>query len=175
MKYATIREHDVSNGEWIRISIFVSWCRHKCIWCFNAVAWWFDYGTEYTQKDEEYILSKLEAPYYAWLSVLWGEPLEPENQEQIAQLIVKTKKKFPTKDIWLYSWFTYEEIVEKIKKEKNQYLSDILNNIDVLVDGKFEIDKKDLSLVFRGSSNQRIIDVPQTLKTNTIVNKKLYN
>lgn len=168
MNYATIRNNDVANGEWIRVSLFVSGCRHHCKECFNALAWNFKFWKEYTQAEEDSIIKKLKSEYCSWLSVLGWEPLEPENQEMVSKLIVRAKKTYPKQTIWLYSGFTWEQI-QTMKEEGNQYIEDILTHIDVLVDGKFIVEKKNLSLKFRGSSNQRVINVPKSLEKEKVV------
>lgn len=168
MKYADIKCLDVANGTGLRVSIFVSGCRHRCRGCFNENAWDFNYGEEYTNETEEYILDLLENDSISGLSILGGEPLEPENQPYVARLIDLVKTKFTNKNIWLYTGFTFEWILENMN-DKFPSLKDIIYNTDVLVDGKFEIDKKDLKLRFRGSSNQRLINLSETLKTGEII------
>lgn len=171
MNYATIREHDVANGEGIRVSLFVSGCRHQCKECFNEVAWDFHFWKKYTKEQEDFIVEKLSAPYYAGLSVLGGEPLEPETQEDIASLIKRVKETYPKQKIWLYTWFTYEQIQNDMIKKPNKFpfIQDIIKNIDIMVDGKFVVELKNLSLAFRGSANQRVINVPESLKQERIV------
>lgn len=160
MNYADIKKIDVANGYGIRVSLFVSGCRHKCKGCFNSEAWDFKFGNKYDENVENTIIDYMKKSYIKGLSILGGEPLEPENQPCIAELIKKVKE-IPNKDIWLYTGFRYEELVGELR---NGYLDYILNNIDILVDGKFELEKKDLTLKFRGSSNQRIIDIKNTNK-----------
>ena len=165
MKYANIKKNDIANGPGIRVSLFVSGCNHHCKGCFNSIAWDFNYGNDFTKKTIEEIIDALNKSYINGLSLLGGEPLEEVNQKHVLELIKAVKEKFPHKTIWLYSGFTYEEICNMKTKE----IKDILGNIDVLVDGKFEIDLYDPALYFRGSSNQRIIDIKETLKRNEII------
>ena len=164
MNYADIKKADVANGLGVRVSLFVSGCTHHCKNCFNREAWDFDYGKEFTEKEEERILNELDHPYVAGLSLLGGEPLELVNQKGLLPLLRKVKEKFPEKNIWCYSGYTFEkDILDKMCKEWKE-TPELLSYIDVLVDGKFEEDKKDIKLRFRGSSNQRIIDVQKSLK-----------
>lgn len=155
MKFADIKKLDVANGPGLRVSLFVSGCRHCCQGCFNKKAWDFNYGFEYSQAIEDYIISLLENESIRGITILGGEPLEPENQPQVAKLICRIKNELPNKDIWLYSGFTFEQIIADIM---NEDIEKIIENIDVLVDGKFEKDKLNLNLRFRGSTNQRIIE-----------------
>lgn len=160
MNYASIKTTDVANWPGIRVNLFVSGCRHKCEGCFNALAWNFKFGKPYTQTEEDYIIQSLKPDFCEGLTLLWWEPLEPENQEMVSKLILRARATYPEKTIWLYSGFTWEQLQEL--KNNSPYLQDILDKIDVLVDGKFVLEQKDLTLQFRGSSNQRIIDVKKT-------------
>ena len=165
MKYANIKKHDIANGPGIRVSLFVSGCNHHCKGCFNNIAWDFNYGNDFTNETISEIITALDKSYINGLSLLGGEPLEELNQPSILKLIKITKEKLPNKTIWLYSGFTYEEIT----KMKNKEIKDIIKNIDVLVDGKFEIDLYDPKIFFRGSYNQRIIDMKKTLSQKQII------
>ena len=165
MKYATIKKHDIANGSGVRVSIFVSGCNHHCKGCFNEEAWDFNYGKCFTDETIDEIIEALKPDYINGLSLLGGEPFELINQQGILPLIKKVKEIYPNKTIWAYSGFTYEELL-KMKYEETK---EILNLIDVLVDGKFDIDLKDPFLYFRGSSNQRIIDMNETRKNKKIV------
>ena len=165
MKYANIKKHDIANGPGVRVSLFVSGCNHRCKGCFNSIAWDFNYGNEFTDDTINEIIEALDKNYIDGLSLLGGEPLEELNQQDVLKLIREVKEKLPNKTIWLYSGFTYEEISNMKTKEIN----DIIKNIDVLVDGKFEIDLYDPALFFRGSSNQRIINIQETLKKKEII------
>ncbi len=160
---------DSANGPGIRVSVFVSGCTNKCSGCFQPQTWDFDYGHPYTRRVENYILDEVSKPYYAGLTLLGGEPLEPQNQEMVLHLIRNFKKLCPDKNIWLYTGFTYENEVQPDGAKYTEYTDEILDSIDVMVDGKFEADKKDLMLKFRGSSNQRIIDMRATRKNNEVV------
>ena len=173
MNYADIKKADVANGLGVRVSVFVSGCNHHCKNCFNQEAWDFNYGKEFTQKEIDKVIEELDHPYVSGLSLLGGEPLEHINQKGLLPLVKKVKEKFPDKNIWCYTGFDFEkEVVGKMAKE-NDTTKELLKYIDVMVDGKFEEDKKDLGLRFRGSSNQRIIDVPESLKEHKTVDFNL--
>ena len=165
MKYANIKKHDIANGPGIRVSLFVSGCNHHCKGCFNSEAWDFNYGNDFTDETLNEIITSIDKSYIQGLSLLGGEPLEEVNQPYVLKLIQEVKNKLPDKTIWLYSGFTYEEICNMKTTEAKA----ILKNIDVLVDGKFVIDLYDPALFFRGSSNQRVIDIKETLKENKII------
>ena len=169
MYYADIKKADVANGLGVRVSVFVSGCTHHCKNCFNEEAWDFHYGNEFTQKEIDKVIELMDHSYVAGLSLLGGEPFEHINQQGLLPLVKIVKEKFPDKNIWCYSGYTFEnDIIERMCKEWKE-TPEFLSYIDVLVDGKFEEDKKDLSLRFRGSSNQRIIDVKKSLKENKTV------
>lgn len=169
MNYADIKKIDVANGEGVRVSVFVSGCNHHCKGCFNECAWDFNYGNKFTEKQENEVLKDLDHDYISGLSLLGGEPLEPVNQEGLLPLVKKVKEKFPDKKIWCYTGFDFEkDVVGKMAKQ-NETTKELLQYLDVIVDGKFEEEKKDLKLRFRGSSNQRILDVQKSLKENKLV------
>ena len=173
MKYADIKIADVANGEGVRVSLFVSGCNHHCKGCFNRCAWDFEYGDKFTEKQINQVIDYLDHDYISGLSLLGGEPLEKQNQEGLLPLVKKVKEKFPDKNIWCYTGFDFEnDVVGKMAKE-NETTRELLKYIDVMVDGKFEEDKKDLNLRFRGSSNQRIIDVQESLKEHKPVDFNL--
>ena len=173
MNYADIKRIDVANGEGVRVSVFVSGCNHHCKGCFNECAWDFNYGNKFTEKQEEEVLKDLNHDYISGLTLLGGEPLEPANQEGLLPLVKKAKEKFPDKKIWCYTGFDFEkDVVGKMAKQ-SETTKELLKYIDVMVDGKFEENKKDLKLKFRGSSNQRILDVQESLKENKPVEYKL--
>ena len=173
MNYADIKRIDVANGEGVRVSVFVSGCNHHCKGCFNECAWDFNYGNKFTEKQEEEVLQDLDHDYISGLTLLGGEPLEPANQAGLLPLVKKAKEKFPDKKIWCYTGFDFEkDVVGKMAKQSDT-TKELLKYIDVVVDGKFEEDKKDLKLKFRGSSNQRILDVKESLKENKPVEYKL--
>ena len=165
MKYATIKKHDIANGPGVRVSIFVSGCNHHCKGCFNEEAWDFNYGSDFTNEVVEEIINCLEPDYITGLSLLGGEPFEYVNQQGLLPLLKRVKELYPNKTIWAYSGFLYEELL-KMKYEETK---EILDLIDVLVDGKFDEDLKDPLLYFRGSSNQRVIDMNETRKTGKVV------
>ncbi len=164
MKYAQIRKYDVANGVGVRTSIFVTGCTHKCFNCFNEEYQDFDFGENWTEKETQRVIEYLKNHHISGLSILGGEPMQ--NAVDLTS-IVKKIKEATEKNIWLWSGYSYEEIL------KNKNRKALLEEIDVLVDGKFIEDKKDLTLKFRGSSNQRIIDVKKSLEKNTIVNYQL--
>lgn len=169
MNYGEIKKYDIANGIGVRTSLFVSGCRHHCKGCFNPETWSFEYGKTYTKETENDIVSSL-APYYiSGLTVLGGEPFEPENQATIVGLLKRVKEEYPDKNIWVYSGYLFEELAGKIPSHARCEVTDeMLSYIDILVDGEFVESKKDISLHFRGSSNQRIIDVKKTLETGEI-------
>ncbi len=162
MNYATIKKNDIANGEGVRVSLFVSGCRHHCKNCFNREAWDFGYGAPYTEEIEKEILDALKPLYVSGLSLLGGEPFEPENQGTLLSLVKKVKALYPEKNIWCYTGFLFENIREG-RVGDSGIARELLSHIDVLVDGKFVEEQKDLSLLFRGSANQRILDVPKSL------------
>ncbi len=156
MNYAVIKKNDIANGTGVRISLFVSGCRHHCKNCFNSEAWDFAYGEPYTEETEKYILELADHDYVSGLSLLGGEPFEPENRPELIKLCRKFRERFPEKTIWCYSGFTIEQLRSPELPEASTSL-ELLSLLDVLVDGKFVEELKDISLEFRGSSNQRII------------------
>lgn len=168
MNYGEIKKVDIANGSGVRVSIFVSGCTHRCKNCFNEQTWDFNFGKPYTEETEKYILDLLNHDYIAGLTVLGGEPFELENQQTVARLIENTKKLYPDKDIWIYSGYVFEDLY-KYGKMNTPYADSILNNIDVLVDGEFIEEQKNISLKFRGSENQRLIDVKKTIEKGSIV------
>lgn len=170
MNYGEIKKNDIANGEGVRTSLFVSGCRHHCKNCFNQSTWDFSFGELFTEKTMEDIFSSCEPDWVNGLSLLGGEPFEPENQKVLLPFLIMFREKFPNKNIWCYSGFTFEEITGKEKSRAYTDISkEMLGLIDILVDGRFVEEKKDISLVFRGSSNQRIIDVKKSLKENKII------
>ena len=169
MNYADIKRVDVANGEGVRVSLFVSGCNHHCKGCFNECAWDFNYGNKFTDENIDEVINYLDHDHIEGLTLLGGEPLEYVNQEGILPLVKRVKEKFPNKNIWCYTGFDFEkDVVGKMSKD-NETTKELLNYIDVMVDGKFEEDKKNLKLKFRGSSNQRIIDVKESLKEHRVV------
>lgn len=159
MNYGAIKKNDIANGVGVRVSLFVSGCRHRCKNCFNKETWNFDYGRKFTEQTAEEIIAALNNSYVNGFSLLGGEPFEPENQPEVLSLLKRIRQTFPEKDIWCYTGFLTEDLLNGKSRE-------ILSYIDVLVDGKFVEELKDASLLFRGSSNQRIIDVKKSLTEN---------
>ena len=168
MKYANIKYFDVANGEGIRTSLFVSGCTHHCKGCFNEVAWDFQYGQDFTEEVENKIIDSLKPYYIAGLTLLGGEPMEKANQKGLFNLVKKVKQIYPEKTIWCFTGYLFEDLLDG-GKQRTEYTEQLLNNIDVIVDGKFIEELKDLTLKFKGSSNQRTINVPESLKQNKIV------
>ena len=169
MYYGEIKKNDIANGLGVRVSLFVSGCRHCCKNCFNSDTWSFSYGKPFTEATVEEILKALEPAFVSGFSLLGGEPFEPENQEELLKLLCRIKKEYPNKDIWCYTGFLLDEELLGNSRANTPYTKEMLSYIDVLVDGRFIEELKDISLKFRGSSNQRVIDVKKTLATNEIV------
>lgn len=168
MNYASIKKYDVANGVGVRVSLFVSGCTHHCKGCFNAEAWDFAYGEPYTEKTEEEILSALDKPYIAGLSLLGGEPFEPCNQRALLPLLAKFRERFPQKTVWCYTGYTFDKDLCEGGRAHCEATDEMLSRIDILVDGEFIESLKDLKLRFRGSSNQRIIDVRRSLAEGAV-------
>ena len=166
MNYATIKNCDIANGPGVRVSLFVSGCTHRCPGCFNEVAWDFAYGEPFTQETVDKILAMLKPHYIKGLTLLGGEPFEPQNQGPIVDLLRQIKEKYPEKSIWAFSGYLFDkDILSGRLGDTREYLS----YLDVLVDGPFVMAKKNLNLRFRGSENQRLIDVPASLERGEIV------
>lgn len=170
MNYATIKWFDIANGIGVRVSLFVSGCTHHCKGCFNDIAWPFDYGEEFTEEVEDRIIEACGQDFIKGLSLLGGEPFEPQNQEGLITLLRKFKQKYPNKTVWAYSGYLFDkEILSESGRAHTRVSEEMLSYIDVLVDGKFIEELKDISLRFKGSTNQRIIDVQRSLKENSII------
>ena len=169
MHYGLIRKNDIADGPGVRVSIFVSGCRNHCKGCFQPETWDFDYGEIYTEDTEKAIIEALSKPYIEGLTLLGGDPMEPENQPWLLGLLQKIKADMPEKNIWCYSGYTLEKLIDKKKPCHTDITVKLLKLIDVLVDGKFEEDKKDLALKYRGSSNQRVIDLKKTFNQKKII------
>lgn len=169
MNYAAIKPFDVANGPGVRVSLFVSGCTHRCEDCFNREAWDFSYGEEFTEREMQKILKALEPDYIKGFSLLGGEPFEPRNQAVLADVLQKIKEVYPEKNVWCYTGYTFEtdllsgRLCDYVVTEK------MLKNIDILVDGKFIKELKNLKLRFKGSENQRIIDVKKSMEENKII------
>ncbi len=160
MNYAAIKKTDIANGPGVRTSLFVSGCRRRCKNCFNSEAWDFNYGKRFTGDTMSDLIEALNKDYIEGFSLLGGEPFEPENRETVLKIVKQIKEEFPRKTIWCYSGFKFEELAESARN--------ILEYIDVLVDGEFIDEKKNLKLKFRGSENQRVIDVRKSLKRGAV-------
>ncbi len=171
MNYATIKWTDIANGEGVRISLFVSGCTHRCKNCFNEVAWDFSYGQPFDESIAEKILDELGSSFIAGLSLLGGEPLEPQNQEVLYPFVKEVKRRYPQKPVWCYTGFVLDETSGELReKHKNTAVTrNLLSLIDVLVDGPYVEELKNIRLKFRGSSNQRVIDVQKTLQQGKCV------
>lgn len=168
MNYAAVKNCDIANGPGVRVSLFVSGCTHHCPGCFNEVAWDFGYGERFTQKTVDSILSMLAPDYIRGLTLLGGEPFEPQNQGPVLDLVRQVREKYPKKTVWAFSGYLYETISSGALGNWDT-TKELLSYLDVLVDGPFIEAKKNLALRFRGSENQRLIDVPATLSSGEIV------
>lgn len=169
MNYAEIKKCDIANGPGVRVTLFVSGCTHRCQNCFNEETWDFKYGSPFTADTENELINALRPAYVKGLTLLGGEPLERSNQQGLLPFIRRVKKELPGKDIWCYTGYTFErDILEKMCAEW-EGTKELLSYIDVLVDGEFVQALKDLGLRFRGSSNQRIINLPESLRTGETV------
>lgn len=169
MNFATIKPFDVANGPGVRVSLFVSGCTHGCKGCFNKEAWDFSYGEEFTEKEVQKILDSMKPDYIKGFSLLGGEPFEPCNQLVLCEVLERVKKEYPKKTVWCYSGYLFDEDLLSGRLCDFSVTKRMLDCIDVLVDGEFVEEKKDLSLRFKGSSNQRIIDVKRSLESGEIV------
>ena len=169
MYYGEIKKCDIANGEGVRVSLFVSGCTHHCPGCFNQDTWDFRYGREYTEETQEEILAAMAPGYIDGLSLLGGEPFEPENQKELVKLLRQVKEKYPEKNIWCYSGYLFDKELLGDSRARCEATDEMLSMIDVLVDGRFIEAKKDIRLVFRGSSNQRVIDVKKSLEAGEVV------
>ncbi len=157
MNYANIKEYDIANGEGVRVSLFVSGCRHHCKGCFNAETWDFQFGEPYTKEIEDKIIELLKPAYIQGFSLLGGEPFEPENQTELVKLLRRIRETYPKKDVWCYTGYLYDVDLLKGGKVHTDVTEEMLSYIDVLIDGEFVEAKKDITLKFRGSSNQRVM------------------
>lgn len=159
MNYATIKETDIANGPGVRVSLFVSGCNHHCEGCFNAEAWDFAYGRPYTQETEDHILDALRPDYITGLTLLGGEPMDPANQPHLLPLLRRVRRELPGKTIWCFTGYTWESDLLTDTLGIPEVTHELLSLIDVLVDGKFVLEQKDITLRFRGSANQRLLDL----------------
>ncbi|MCR5080031.1 MAG: anaerobic ribonucleoside-triphosphate reductase activating protein [Treponema sp.] len=158
MNYGEIKKIDIANGEGVRVSLFVSGCRVNCPGCFNKATWDFCYGKEFTKETEDELIAALSLDFISGLTVLGGEPFEPENQAVLSKFLSRVKKELPDKTIWCYTGYVYDkDILPEDGRKHTEYTQEMLDNINVLVDGPFIQELKDVSLKFRGSRNQRIL------------------
>lgn len=169
MYYGEIKDCDIANGEGVRVSLFVSGCTNHCEHCFQPQTWDFSYGQPFTAETEDRILSLLSPSYVNGLTLLGGEPFEPENQRCLLPFVRRVRAALPEKNIWAFSGFTYEELLTEGSYARCEVTDELLSLLDVLVDGRFVEALKDISLRFRGSSNQRLIDLNATRETGGIV------
>lgn len=173
MNYGEIKKYDIANGEGVRVSLFVSGCTHHCKGCFNQETWDFTFGKHFTADTEKEILEALDRSFINGLSLLGGEPFERPNQEVLLPFLHKVKEKYPQKNIWCYTGYILEDELLSESRARCEYTDEMLSLIDVLVDGEFKEELKDITLAFRGSSNQRIIDVKESLKQGQTILRKL--
>ena len=170
MYYGEIKKNDIANGIGIRTTLFVSGCTHHCKGCFNPETWNFYYGKPFTAETEQVLLESLKPYYVTGLTLLGGEPLDPRNQKALLPFLRRVKELFPKKNIWCYTGYTLEsDLLEETGRAYCETTDEILSLIDVLVDGPFVEELRDISLLFRGSSNQRLIDLPNTLQQRNVV------
>jgi len=169
MNYSAIKKCDVANGPGVRVSLFVSGCTHHCKDCFNKETWDFKFGSEFTKEQEDEIIKLLSPEYIKGFSLLGGEPFEPENQKVLVGLLRRIKETYPKKTVWCYTGYLLDDELLSESCARCEVTDEMLSYIDILVDGEFKTELKDLRLRFRGSSNQRIIDLKETLAQNEIV------
>ena len=169
MNYAEIKPVDIANGPGVRVSLFVSGCTHHCKGCFNEVTWDFNYGNPFTQETIGHILDLLKPDFIKGITILGGEPFEPQNQSSVLELLKQVKEKYPDKSIWCFTGYLFDKDILSYRIGNKDTLIELLKYIDVLVDGPFIESKKNLSLRFRGSENQRIIDVKRSLYYDKII------
>lgn len=169
MHYGNIKNYDIADGEGVRVTLFCSGCTNRCEGCFQPETWDFCYGKEYTNETEDQLIQMLTNPNIQGLTLLGGDPFEPSNQRTLITLLRRVKQELPTKDVWAYTGFVYEQDLLEGQRKHTEVTDEMLSYIDVLVDGPFVIDQKDISLYFRGSTNQRVIDMPKTLKSGNVV------
>ncbi|MBS5646938.1 MAG: anaerobic ribonucleoside-triphosphate reductase activating protein [Clostridia bacterium] len=176
MHVGEVMTADVANGEGMRVSVFVSGCRNHCKGCFQPQTWDFNYGREYTPEIEQFIIDELSKSYYDGITILGGDPMEPENQEPVLRLLRRIKKELPDKNVWVYTGYVYDrDLVPGGKRFVDGVTRELLESIDILIDGRFVEELKNLMLNFRGSGNQRIIKMKETLETGKVVLSELNN
>lgn len=169
MNYANIKYNDIANGEGVRVSLFVSGCTHHCKNCFNPETWDFNYGKEFTLEVQNKIIEELKPDHINGLTLLGGEPMEPANQKGLLPFVKRVKELYPNKTIWCFSGYLFDEQLLKESRAHCPWTKELLSYIDILVDGEFKEELKDITLRFKGSSNQRIIDVKKSLLENNVV------
>ena len=169
MNYATIKNCDIANGPGVRVSLIVSGCTHHCPGCFNEVAWDFEYGEPFTEETIDMIIRMMEPAHIKGLTLLGGEPFEPQNQPELVKLLRRVKEVYPEKSIWAFSGYLFDKDILAWRLGPREITEEYLGYLDVLVDGPFILAKKNLSLRFRGSENQRLIDVPESLRRGEVV------
>ncbi|MBR5773862.1 MAG: anaerobic ribonucleoside-triphosphate reductase activating protein [Clostridia bacterium] len=169
MHYGEIKKNDIANGEGVRVTLFVSGCTNRCKGCFQPETWDFDYGQPFTSETEDFIIKALEPSYINGLTLLGGDPFEPCNQRALLPFVKRVRELYPDKTIWAFSGFTYEELKTDGSHPRCEATDELLGLLDILVDGRFVEELKNISLVFRGSSNQRIIDMNKTRESGKIV------
>ena len=176
MHVGEVMTADVANGEGMRVSVFVSGCRNHCKGCFQPQTWDFNYGREYTPEIEQFIIDELSKSYYDGITILVGDPMEPENQEPVLRLLRRIKKELSDKNVWVYTGYVYDrDLVPGGKRFVDGVTRELLESIDILLDGRFVEELKNLMLNFRGSGNQRIIKMKETLETGKVVLSELNN
>ncbi|MEG0962369.1 MAG: anaerobic ribonucleoside-triphosphate reductase activating protein [Lachnospiraceae bacterium] len=168
MNYASIKKTDIANGTGVRVSLFVSGCTHHCKDCFNAQAWDFQFGQKFTEDTQKELLKALQPKYVEGLTLLGGEPFEPQNQRGLLPFLKRVKESYPQKSIWCYTGYLLEALLKE-SRARCEITDEMLALIDVLVDGEFIAEQKNISLKFRGSQNQRIINLPLTLKQGKLI------
>ncbi len=169
MNYGNIKKYDIANGEGVRVTLFVSGCTNHCFNCFQPETWDFDYGQPFTNETMRELLEALRPDYIQGLTLLGGDPFELSNQEGLIELLREVKKQYPEKDIWSYTGFILDQDLLDGGRRHGPYTDEMLSYIDVLVDGPFIQDKKNISLKFRGSENQRVIDLKKSLKEQEVI------
>ncbi len=169
MHYGNIKYYDIANGEGVRTSLFVSGCTHHCKNCFNPETWDFQYGNEFTPEVEEKIMQSLENDFIAGLTLLGGEPMEPANQKALLPFLKRVRERFPRKTIWCYTGYLFDKELLSDSRARCPWTDELLQQIDIIVDGEFKNELKDITLRFKGSANQRIIDVQQSLRQGKVV------
>lgn len=169
MHYGNIKFNDIANGEGVRTSLFVSGCTHHCKHCFNPETWDFNYGKEFTKEIEDKIIDSLKPSHISGLTLLGGEPMEPSNQKVLLEFVKRIKQIYPQKTIWCYTGYLFDEELLKPSRAHCPWTRELLSYIDVLIDGEFKYELKDITLRFKGSSNQRVINVKESLRQNQVV------